>query len=107
MHVGEDHESVLHVAVQPDVFHVRGSYNLHVSEKKVRIQAGDLEGVHYALMTLLQMFTMFGAEGLISVVIADQPVCSIRGLLLDMNPFGRVPLFVSSRFFQYQYNLDL
>ncbi|TRY72713.1 hypothetical protein TCAL_01136 [Tigriopus californicus] len=92
-HIIEEHSSVLHCAVQAGLFHVRGSYNLHISETKIRIQAGDLEGIHYAVMTLLQMLAMFRDEGLISVVVADQPVCSVRAILLDMNPFGRVPNF--------------
>lgn len=92
-HINEEHSSVLHCAVQAGLFHVRGSYNLHISETKIRIQAGDLEGIHYAVMTLLQMLAMFREEGLISVVVADQPTCSVRAILLDLNPYGRVPNF--------------
>eukprot|EP00095_Tigriopus_kingsejongensis_P012477 maker-scaffold323_size206388-snap-gene-1.15 protein:Tk12477 transcript:maker-scaffold323_size206388-snap-gene-1.15-mRNA-1 annotation:"Tankyrase-1" len=91
--ITEDHSSILHCAVQAGLFHVRGSYNLHISDSKIRIQAGDLEGIHFAIMTLLQMMNLFREEGLISVMVADQPACSVRAVLLDMNPFGRVPNF--------------
>lgn len=61
----------------------------------IRITASDLEGLHSAIVTLMQMFSLFRSEGLVPVVINDQPKCSVRGILLDMNPFGRVPKIVS------------
>ena len=31
---------------------------------------------------------------IISVVISDHPQCNVRGILLDMNPFGKVLKYV-------------
>ncbi len=75
---------------------MRGSYRLHVSTKgQVTVGAGDLEGLNYALLTLMQMFAMFGDEGLVPVMIEDGPQCGVRAALWDMNPYGRVPKYVS------------
>lgn len=60
----------------------------------VRISAGDLVGVHHACVTLAQMFHLFrDDDGLIPVHVSDRPQCAVRGVLVDMNPFGRVPKF--------------
>ena len=33
---------------------VRGAYSIHIDEKRIRISAGDIEGVNNAVVTLLQ-----------------------------------------------------
>jgi hypothetical protein len=63
---------------------------------QIRITASDLGGVHNAIVTLLQMFSLFGEEGLLPVVVTDRPACAVRAMLVDMNPFGRVPKIVST-----------
>ena len=71
---GEDSSSVILVSMRRDSLHlVAGSYSLTVTCKKIRISCGDLSGLYYALNTLSQMFSLFKEEGLIPVVITDQP----------------------------------
>ena len=70
---------------------VRGAYSLHIDAKRIRISAGDIEGVNNAVVTLLQMFSLFGDEGLVPLILSDSPSCTVRALLLDLSPYGRVP----------------
>ncbi len=81
-----------------------GAYSLHVGggrdgkEKRIRICAGDLEGLHHAIVTLIQLFRLFQSDdGLLPVYLSDRPSCAVRALMLDMNQYGRVPHFVSFR----------
>ena len=85
---------------------------------RITLAAGDVTGLNYALMTLLQLFNLFkddqiviggeeqdeelsSADGsIIPVVISDRPQCNVRGILLDMNPFGRVLKYVSLEYTQ-------
>ena len=39
----------------------------------------------------LQMFSLFGEEGLVPLILSDSPACTVRAILLDLSPFGRVP----------------
>ena len=86
-----------------------------VVKDRITLAAGDVTGLNYALMTLLQLFNLFKNDqvvlvqgdsdqeqvtdgSIIPVVISDQPQCNVRGVLLDMNPFGRVLKYVSRIF---------
>ncbi len=77
-----------------------GAYSLHVGvsrrgERRVRICAGSMEGLRHALVTLAQLFRLFRRDdGLLPVFLSDVPHSSVRGLLVDMSPYGRVPKFV-------------
>ena len=108
---------VLHSEKNPFVFCSLLYVKLTVAKDRITLASGDVTGLNYALMTLLQLFNLFkkdpvlvpdpnaadgdssgmtSAEGsIIPVVIADQPQCHVRGVLLDMNPFGRVLKYVS------------
>ena len=57
------------------------------------MSAGDLRGLHHAVCTLLQLFVLFKEEPLIPVSVWDAPETPVRGILLDLNPFGRVPKY--------------
>ncbi len=68
-------------------------------EGRIKLCAGDLEGLQHAVVTLAQLFRLFRSDdGLLPVYLSDRPQCSVRALLLDMNPYGRVPKFVRFTF---------
>jgi len=66
---------------------------------QVRIGAGSLAGLHYALCTFTQLLRLSSAEPgnnvLVPVLIQDHPAMRHRAVLLDMSPQGRVPALVS------------
>ena len=47
--------------------------------------------VQTSYMNDLQMFSLFGEEGLVPLILSDSPACIVRAILLDLSPFGRVP----------------
>ena len=61
---------------------------------QVRIAAGGLTGLHYALSTFTQLLRLSGSEPLVPVLIQDHPAMQHRAVLLDISPRGRVPSLV-------------
>ena len=85
--------------------------------------ASDLSGLHFAIVTLVQLFRLYHHESkfneelsksntresynnensgdkqdssqdiaeIIPIYISDSPDCTSRAVLLDLNPYGRVP----------------
>lgn len=66
---------------------------------QVRISAGSLCGLHYALCSFAQLLRLSATEPgghvLVPVLIQDHPAMRHRAVLLDMSPRGRVPTLVS------------
>ena len=62
---------------------------------QIRIAAGGLSGLHYALCTFTQLLRLSGSEPLVPVLIQDHPAMQHRAVLLDVSPRGRVPALVS------------
>lgn len=105
-------------SISAKLLSITGGYRLTVNDNKIRIQAADMPGLHYAIVTLAQLFALYypdpkmskknhdekddehsnsnsldanDDEGIVSVQICDQPDMAMRAMLLDLNPYGRVP----------------
>jgi hypothetical protein len=84
---------------------------LTIANHRIRIIASDLTGLRCAIVTLVQLFSLFypkildhqdnldessediedDEHGITSVAISDSPDFPMRAVLLDLNPYGRVP----------------
>ena len=94
-----------------------------ISDNKIRIAASDLSGLHFAIVTLVQLFRLYYHQSklneekpkssqngkhlydredvrqdsnkdiaeIMPVYISDCPDCASRAILLDLNPYERVP----------------
>ena len=113
------------------LFPGKESYRLTISDNKIRIVASDLSGLHFAIVTLVQLFRLYHHQSkfnegnfksntkggqrntnaderqdsthdiaeIIPVYISDYPDCASRAVLLDLNPYGRVPKKVFYEYF--------
>lgn len=59
-------------------------YIIEVENKKIKITANNVVGIHYALMTLIQLVRNYGRE-LPQLEIFDYPDINNRGFLLDIS----------------------
>ena len=114
-------EIVIFCHLSQQLFTSKESYRMTISDNKIRIVCADLPGLHCAIVTLVQLFRLFYHESkfrkgnppnssttqvtdqgeknenisevteIIPVCISDSPDCASRGILLDLNPYGRVP----------------
>ena len=116
-------ETVIFCHISERLFSKRESYRMTIINHKIRIVCSDLAGLHYAIVTLVQLFRLFFHESkyreddslhttntkklkdstgepneslleiseIIPVNISDYPDCAGRAILLDLNPYGRVP----------------
>ena len=83
------------------LFGVRGAYRLTVNNNVIKMSSSDLEGLHNAIVTLVQLFRLFCKQpsegkqeemaGIMPVQISDHPDVPVRAGLIDLNPYGRVP----------------
>ncbi|XP_054706347.1 uncharacterized protein LOC129216191 isoform X1 [Uloborus diversus] len=70
------------------------SYKLIIKDKRIRILSPDVIGLHYALCTLGQLFSLYNEDGEICVpalYIHDWPQLQHRAVLLDFSPAARKP----------------
>jgi len=94
MPIGNEQSACIHCCISP-LNTTKEAYTLFVGQNgAIKITASHLIGVRYALITLAQMLRVFKI-GLLPVKIEDSPSRAVRGVLIDMNPFGRVAKFVS------------
>ena len=119
----DEDEPVIFCHVSDRLFPGKESYRLTISDDKIRIVASDLSGLHFAIVTLVQLFRLYHHQSkvheeklkspikvrhhntnpderqdsnqdiaeIIPVYISDYPDCASRAVLLDLNPYGRVP----------------
>ena len=66
-------------------------YSLAITTSRTRILAGGLSGLHFSCQTLLQLLWLFKAGPVPQVVIRDKPSLAVRGVLLDLAGYGRLP----------------
>ena len=66
-------------------------YSLAVTEARTRVLAGGLSGLHFACQTLLQLLWLFKTCPVPQVMIRDKPSLAVRGVLLDLAGYGRLP----------------
>uniref|UniRef100_A0A0K2T1A3 Putative LOC100741587 [Bombus impatiens] n=1 Tax=Lepeophtheirus salmonis TaxID=72036 RepID=A0A0K2T1A3_LEPSM len=89
----------IQIVINPQLFHIKGAYKLVISNKGVKIVVRDKEGIHYGITTFIQLMRLFlipdhnNEVYLKPLIINDYPDTSIRGVLLDLNSYGRVPHF--------------
>lgn len=90
-------ESRIECIVNKKLFNVADGYQLHVSQHSVKISAGSLAGLHYAVCTFVQILRLNRSVHstdsceLEAVLIKDEPRFVHRGILLDISPRGRIP----------------
>ena len=108
-------EATIHCSLNASLLQCRGSYKLTISNHRIKILASDVEGLRHAIVTLIQILSLFspssmdsadvnssssscsisGSEedyaGVTSVAISDWPDFAMRAVLIDLNPYGRVP----------------
>ena len=66
-------------------------YSLTVGPARLRLRAGAEAGLHYGCQTLVQLLHLFRGGKLPRLVIRDRPSMSVRGVLLDLALYGRLP----------------
>lgn len=83
--------------VNGNLFNVSDGYQLLVSQNIIKITAGSLAGLHYAVCTFVQILRLFKTQKnsenceIDAVLIKDEPRLRHRGVLLDISPRGRIP----------------
>ncbi|CAB3359835.1 Hypothetical predicted protein [Cloeon dipterum] len=78
--------------VSDKIFSSVNMYQLHITSNIIKISAGSLCALHYALVTLTQLIRLsIDEDGLAPVIIQDHPVLSHRGALIDISPLSRIP----------------
>ncbi|XP_066585055.1 uncharacterized protein [Prorops nasuta] len=83
--------------VNKNLFNNSHGYALHISQNMIKISAGSLAGLHYAVSTFVQILRLGKLQNnseiceIESVFIKDEPRFIHRGILLDISPRGRIP----------------
>lgn len=84
--------------VNPKLFNVAEGYQLHVSQNSIKVSAGSLAGLHYAVCTFVQILRLSKNRSsnaeiceIEAVLIKDEPRFGHRGILLDISLRGRAP----------------
>ncbi|XP_076643279.1 uncharacterized protein LOC143353675 [Halictus rubicundus] len=83
--------------VNKKLFNKPDGYQLHISQNTIKVGAGSLAGLHYAVCTFVQILRLSknlsrsDACEIEPVFIKDEPRFSHRGILLDISPRGRIP----------------
>lgn len=83
--------------VNRNLFNVIQGYQLHVSQSSIKVTAGSLAGLHYAISTFIQILRLCKNDDtpeiceIPAVLIKDEPKFIHRGILLDISPRGRTP----------------
>ncbi|XP_015587656.1 uncharacterized protein LOC107264182 [Cephus cinctus] len=83
--------------VNRKLFNVADGYQLHVSQNSIKVSAGSLAGLHYAVCTFVQILRLSKNQNksevceIEAVLIKDEPRFKHRGILLDISPRGRIP----------------
>jgi len=66
-------------------------YNLSVTSARIRIRAGGKAGMHYAIVTLMQVLWIYRGSSAPQIIVRDKPDMSVRGILVDFATYGRLP----------------
>ncbi|XP_076162883.1 uncharacterized protein LOC143144407 isoform X2 [Ptiloglossa arizonensis] len=83
--------------VNKKLFNKPDGYQLHISQNTIKVGAGSLAGLHYAVCTFVQILRLSKNHSrseeceIKPVFIKDEPRFSHRGILLDISPRGRIP----------------
>ncbi|XP_011505439.1 PREDICTED: uncharacterized protein LOC105368183 isoform X2 [Ceratosolen solmsi marchali] len=84
--------------VNPKLFNVTTGYQLHITQNSIKVSAGSLAGLHYAVCTFVQILRLCKNRSnnteiceIEAVLIKDEPRFGHRGILLDISLRGRTP----------------
>ncbi|CAL7951857.1 unnamed protein product [Xylocopa violacea] len=83
--------------VNKNLFNTPEGYQLHISQNLIKVNAGSLAGLHYAVCTFVQILRLSKNHNrseaceIEPVFIKDEPRFKHRGILLDISPRGRIP----------------
>lgn len=83
--------------VNKNLFNNDNGYQLHISQNAIKVSAGSLAGLHYAISTFVQILRLSKTNEssevleISPVFIKDEPRFVHRGILLDISPRGRIP----------------
>ncbi len=121
IHLSESHprnwtEATIHCSLNEALFATSPGYKLTINKHKIKLIASDFQGLRHAIVTLIQIFGLYypvtsnqdlisneipnskveasseeTEHGITSVAITDWPDFAMRAVLLDLNPYGRVP----------------
>ncbi|XP_065174460.1 uncharacterized protein LOC135804504 [Sycon ciliatum] len=86
-------DGALILVVNSDFFSSSDSYNLTISQERIRLEASDLAGLWYGIQTLAQLLRVYVSEGKNTIpplYIRDWPDLLYRGVMLDLMQ-GRLP----------------
>jgi len=66
-------------------------YTISLTSNRIRMSAGGSSGMHFAVTTLIQLLWIYRGSKVPQLIIRDKPKMSIRGILIDMAIYGRLP----------------
>lgn len=91
-------DNTIECIVNRSLFNNADGYQLHITQNSVKVSAGSLAGLHYAVCTFVQILRLSKNQNSSSemieiepVLIKDEPKFSHRAILLDISPRGRIP----------------
>ena len=90
-------DNTIECIVNRNLFNIADSYQLHITHNSIKVSAGSLAGLHYAVCTFVQILRLSKNQSrsevceIEPVFIKDEPRFIHRGILLDISPRGRVP----------------
>ncbi|KAM0731335.1 Protein VAPYRIN [Formica fusca] len=90
-------DNTIECTVNNNLFNITDGYQLHITQNFIKVSAGSLVGLHYAVCTFVQILRLSKNRNrselceIEPVFIKDEPRFTHRGLLLDISPRGRIP----------------
>lgn len=90
-------DNTIECIVNRNLFNIADGYQLHITHNSIKVSAGSLAGLHYAVCTFVQILRLSKTQNrsevceIEPVFIKDEPRFAHRGILLDISPRGRVP----------------
>lgn len=109
-----DNNSSFLIQFSPNTELDKQSYSLEIKTDSIILQGGSTVGVHYGIMTLIQILKQSGKE-LPTLSIEDSPDFPTRGVMLDISRdkvptmetlFGLVDLFMDMKINQLQLYME-
>lgn len=90
-------DNTIECIVNNNLFNITDGYQLHITQNFIKVSAGSLAGLHYAVCTFVQILRLSKNRNISElceiepVFIKDEPRFTHRGILLDISPRGRIP----------------
>jgi len=66
-------------------------YHLTITSARVRLIAGGPVGLHFGIYSLMQLLWIYRGCSMPQLSIKDKPRLAVRGILIDMALYGRLP----------------